>query len=371
MDSYLYDDLDLTTDEIRVARLMSADEETIWISIQTCRLSDAPRFFALSYEWGSPENLKEIVVDNRSASIRQNLWQGLHALWNYQQANSDDVAFWADALCIDQKNDFERTQQVNMMSEIYAAAIMVVVWLGPVADNSDKAIDIISNPKANWNRKDYDPSYKEIRSANGDYLDIEFPIQQAVRMDGQAERAVMALLERPYWRRLWIVQEICMAQEVAVLCGEKVLPWRSLGAFVELLIRASNSRYTSAEARELRQAHACDIIAAKDLKEVPQLSLELVILRFGQQECTDVRDKIFGCLGLVDFQSMPPFTADYSLSPREVGLVVSEHLRLATAPGLYESVNRISWRNLGLKWSEFPTLDNLRQGPRSCLRRLA
>lgn len=85
---------------------------------------------------------------------------------------------------------------------------------------------------------------------------------------------------------------------------------------MELLIQASNSLYTSAEARELREAHACDIIAAKDLDQGPKLSLELVILGFGQQECADVKDMILGCIGLVYFQSMSPFMADCPLSPR-------------------------------------------------------
>lgn len=131
-------------------------------------------------------------MDNKFYSIRQNLEQGLHALWSYRQVNSDGIAFWADAVYIDQRNVFERTYQVNMESGIYTAYVMVGLCLGPVSDDSNKAIDFISNPEANWNRKDYDPSYREIRSAKGDFLDIEFPIQQAIRINDKIERAVIA-----------------------------------------------------------------------------------------------------------------------------------------------------------------------------------
>lgn len=123
-------------------------------------------------------------------------------------------------------------------------------------------------------------------------------------MSSALEKAVTALLQQPYWRRMWIVQEPCLAKHAVVLCGSRVLSWDSLSSFVDMLCRTSNSRYTTAEARDTRQAHGCDIIAAKDTDK-GKLSLELVVLKFGQQECADARDKIFGCLGLVDFQGWP------------------------------------------------------------------
>lgn len=42
---------------------------------------------------------------------------------------------WVDALCIDQDNIDERTSQVLLMGNIYAAAQQVDVWLGESLDN--------------------------------------------------------------------------------------------------------------------------------------------------------------------------------------------------------------------------------------------
>lgn len=359
MGSYHYDNLDQSSNEIRLATLVSVHDQQMRVRLETFPIATAPDFVALSYVWGSVKRTKEIIVNSTPFHIRQNLWQGLQALWNgrdkirrqIRQIHCPNqrslpalhITFWADALCIDQNNVSERTQQVNMMSDIYTAADLVVVWLGLAADDSNTAVDFIANPKANWNREGWD---------------LISPIGQAIRMNNTIEKAVVALLERRYWRRMWIVQELCLAREILVLCGTRALAWHHLSSFVELLSRASNSRYTTAEARDTRQAHGCDVIAAKDLDDSSKLSLELVILRFGRQECSDVRDKIFGCLGLVDFQGKKPFAADYSLSASDLALLVSEHLYMVMAPGLLESVNRIAWRNLGLRSEDQLAVDS-------------
>jgi Heterokaryon incompatibility protein (HET) len=48
-----------------------------------------------------------------------------------------------DALCIDQQNRDERTQQVRLMTNIYSAAESVAVWLGPEDDDSELAMDVL------------------------------------------------------------------------------------------------------------------------------------------------------------------------------------------------------------------------------------
>jgi hypothetical protein len=45
---------------------------------------------------------------------------------------------WADAICINQSDVEEKTEQVRMMGDIYEAAQIVVIWLGP-EEHSDRA----------------------------------------------------------------------------------------------------------------------------------------------------------------------------------------------------------------------------------------
>jgi len=47
------------------------------------------------------------------------------------QSESEDVVIWADAVCINQQDPFEKTEQVQLMRDIYKAAMRVIIWLGP------------------------------------------------------------------------------------------------------------------------------------------------------------------------------------------------------------------------------------------------
>ena len=42
---------------------------------------------------------------------------------------------WADALCINQSDDKEKTHQVRMMQQIYRQSQQVLIWLGPEQPN--------------------------------------------------------------------------------------------------------------------------------------------------------------------------------------------------------------------------------------------
>jgi hypothetical protein len=47
---------------------------------------------------------------------------------------------WVDALCINQDDIPERSEQVNKMGSIYTNARRVVLWLGEEADDSTSAL---------------------------------------------------------------------------------------------------------------------------------------------------------------------------------------------------------------------------------------
>jgi hypothetical protein len=128
--SYVYEPLDKTTDTIRLASFISVHKTSIQISLQTYSLSSAPKFRALSYEWGSPADPKTILLNHMPFSVRKNLWDGLQALWDILIlfSNTDEhEPFWVDALCIDQHNVSECNRQVNMMARIYSSAFKVAV----------------------------------------------------------------------------------------------------------------------------------------------------------------------------------------------------------------------------------------------------
>jgi hypothetical protein len=83
---------------------------------------------------------------------------------------------WVDAICINQENKREKEQQIQNMARVYGQADHVIVWLGMAAENSDRAL-------------------QEIRIAG---KSRDYPHDEAT------QKAVVALLQRPWFRRTWV-----------------------------------------------------------------------------------------------------------------------------------------------------------------------
>ena len=99
---------------------------------------------ALSYTWGDASNTRKIILDGYLVDVTFNLYS---ALLRLRRENSTRVV-WIDAICIDQANVNERTQQVQLMGQIYSMCDQVVVWIGdspfdtvPVSWTGDDAKD--------------------------------------------------------------------------------------------------------------------------------------------------------------------------------------------------------------------------------------
>lgn len=165
-------------------------------------LSELPQYVALSYEWGSKADLQTIVLDGQPQSIRPNLHKFLGRL-----RGKEALKIWADAICIEQSDDIERTQQVAIMGDIYRSAQGVFAWLGDSGDRSDEVIDTLTA------------------------LDKESTILDKTRRNevvnifyrkGLAE-SLYRFCIRGYWERTWIVQEVALPQTVVLYCGDRQL----------------------------------------------------------------------------------------------------------------------------------------------------
>jgi hypothetical protein len=140
-----YQALDPSKTQIRLLEIENEfpPEEQGYNSILSCQshacsLQDEPRFTALSYTWGSPRtnpNAKnpeaKILINNQEANVTRNLHDALLALHRPCQQTSgsgrEPVYFWVDAVCINQEDLEERSDQVNIMNQIYTRAERVWV----------------------------------------------------------------------------------------------------------------------------------------------------------------------------------------------------------------------------------------------------
>jgi hypothetical protein len=183
-----------------------AEFSIINANLYSVPLDTCPPYEALSYAWGDATKPKIIMVNGARKEVRESLWQFLHSMRSTRAIRGRYI--WIDALCIDQDNIDERNEQVTMMKQIYQQATNVLVWLGPEGEGSDVAMDYLSKN-----------GLDTLKPKNNGYCQMWSEAQG---------KAILALCERKYWRRIWTVREIIHAQSITVCCGRKTFPWAAL-----------------------------------------------------------------------------------------------------------------------------------------------
>ncbi|KAE9376096.1 HET-domain-containing protein, partial [Stipitochalara longipes BDJ] len=171
-------------DEIRLLDLLpGSGSEPICCTLRHVKLSENPKYEALSYAWGQETDCKDIQIDSKVRLVRNNLWFAL----KYLRKRGVQRILWIDALCINQADDSERSHQVYQMGKIYSCATSVCVWLG-LPDSS---------------------SYSAMLMLRGNQTLQE--MRASLDNDRFKWHSVARLCERDYWTRLWIIQEIVLA----------------------------------------------------------------------------------------------------------------------------------------------------------------
>lgn len=271
-------------------------------------LAESPNYQALSYMWGDATHTKTIAVDDIHVEVRENLWSALWHIREHDRLNNtlSNRTLWIDALCVNQSDVGERNHQVRLMSQIYSRASEVVVWLGPEADHSDLAFKMLHSVA--------DPS--------------------AMRKTTEREfTALIRLLNRKYFERMWIIQEISLAQDVTIHCGLLNAKFGDAQYFNNYSTTATEDedpgedwiedheqiRHPPDAALSIRaRDQTSKSLAAKFFDSTYERlaprghSLARLLVAFQNSQCTDPRDKVFALLGLADDCEDTKIVADYS-----------------------------------------------------------
>jgi hypothetical protein len=143
--SYNYRPLDCSKKEIRLLKLLPLGGSRQTRLIPICyvfhaTLHDHPQYTALSYAWGTTVEPLVILVDDCAVRVTKNLYDAMMVL----RLSHEPVVIWIDFLCINQKNDEEKSWQVALMAGIYQQAHKVTAWLGQADDSSDAVVDYLN-----------------------------------------------------------------------------------------------------------------------------------------------------------------------------------------------------------------------------------
>ncbi|KAK1824202.1 hypothetical protein LTR12_001268 [Friedmanniomyces endolithicus] len=279
--------------EIRLIRLKPrapSDGEMICCETIVVSLDEAPEYAALSYTWGGPTTNYTIKINGRSVSVRKNLWRFFRE-FDSSAADMWRSRIWIDAICIDQTNANGVMQQVSMMGRIYSQASKVLVWLGPAHSDSDDAMQAVVNFATHQ----------------------RYPKTRAKFWNSRDGLAVARLCQRAYWTRLWIFQELMLAKSVTILCGGECVDWTDFCNVMAADFRTPE-KY-SARNRDYQavlRSPAMSIVK-QSLQPLDHRLWELMIAN-QDLRCTELKDRVFGLLGLAKMEAGSFTSPEYRAS---------------------------------------------------------
>lgn len=285
-----YQPLDPAKREIRlleICRLKSSNLVSCEILHQS--LDDSPKYSALSYNWGAPSAVRDVLVNGTKIKIRKTLHRFLGCLCS----RFGTIIVWLDAHCINQKDVKERSWQVSLMGDIYESAENVYAWLGHGDADPEYALEQVTELRL---RGELNPQH-----------------MQSLR------QYLPQLFLRPYWNRVWVIQEAVLAKKFWLLYGHQMAIWEDVVTAFERMPHVevesafkhiANQEETEAFSRFSRFQRAKTLLQNRESDIV-----DLAVL-FKHSRCKDPRDKLYGLRGIASNGSL--LQVDYSKSPVQV-----------------------------------------------------
>ncbi|KAM7192616.1 Heterokaryon incompatibility protein (HET) domain containing protein [Rhypophila sp. PSN 637] len=223
---------DDTGAQIRVVTIHPGQlDEPMVCSLEVYDLKNVPSYEAVSYCWGSEENMQIIKLHGADWPVTPNLYVALKAL----RRESEPRKMWIDALCINQNDATEKEPQISIMGNVYTSATQTVVWLGESTPTTVAGLSLISTIALVQHLMDI----CDLNRLSDDMLKA-FVSSTATE---PLWRGVLEIFQRPYWTRLWVVQEFCLSRKVLILCGLVELDYHHVAQFLRIwkqLLRVTN-----------------------------------------------------------------------------------------------------------------------------------
>ena len=271
--------------------------KAIECSLTHVRLANKPAYKALSYRWGEAVDVRQLLVNGHPMWVRKNLWLALWHILAQDGARTSQIwkgttrYLWVDAVCINQDDIMERNHQVGIMSQIYSKAEEVAVWLGRGREDTELAIETLQRlgEPREWESLQ--------RDTHGRW------------------RALRGLFKLEYFSRMWIVQEVVLAQRLTIYCGSESVDWSKLSYLRAHLKTAtpnqrSNWKYIDGMNKNL----AMELDRNREAWEGRNTHLVQLLEACKFCHCTDPRDKVYSLLGFASDCQNNELFADYSKS---------------------------------------------------------
>ncbi|KAJ3578873.1 hypothetical protein NPX13_g1699 [Xylaria arbuscula] len=241
---------------------------------------------AVSYTWDhSDESLHSIEVHEGTIRSFITISPSLYRLLMDLRYPRNDRILWIDAICIDQHHIGERNHQVQQMATIYGQAYCVLVWLGTSTPEIDLAMTSLSK---------YQKFCRDMKWMPQDLaIDAKANIRERnlQNQNGPSYSGMVQLFNRPWFRRVWVLQEVRNAQRTSIYCGKHSVS-SALFCSAPILFGIDVDPHCQA---------VLDLMPgspARSNKQPPSQELLTLLQQFRKAQATVEHDHIYALLGL-------------------------------------------------------------------------
>jgi hypothetical protein len=261
---------------------------------------------------------------------------------------------WVDAVCINQKDNKEKTQQIRLLPKIFQTAASTYAFLEG-GDGSDAAIEMLMqvrtkaacDEKALLERDTTDGIEPELGNNSSFETDSGESMETGDGTSSKAEpyseewpedlprvpaswkhrciprlndaiwTSVGALFDLSWFRRVWIIQEIVGAPYVKIVCGKWIIDWNDLHLAIEIVEREVQLSDDGFPHLKSRWEPFLSLAAQREWEARHyRWTLIMLLENFRYAESTLSRDRLFALLGLASDGNEAEFEPDYD-SPLE------------------------------------------------------
>ncbi|OSS52841.1 hypothetical protein B5807_02331 [Epicoccum nigrum] len=276
--------------QFRIATLLPGEwHEPIRCRLTVHSLQSPPSYETISYAWGDAHDTNRICISDVEVTIPNSLWLCLRHL----RDKSAELALWTDAICIDQSNPKEKAAQVVMMGEIYSRCSSMYIWLGEPG-----ALSQACHPFSMFLHWAEDKHFYEYPgfSRTGEGSEWVFSENAAYQ---QMYEEFVDVVSRPWWTRLWCVQEIALCPSAVIVLGTWRMPWAKV-----LRAKDNHCRHVLGCCEGVSNALPARYIYFWDhmlflSQRFDMTGMDQIIRSLRHKLCKDPRDKVYGLLGLL------------------------------------------------------------------------
>lgn len=364
---------------LKIERHANVDEGSpTYCKMETFLFDHRPKYVALSYTWDEPEGHRNhtgeqnqapsecslLFIDGRRfVGIPLNLSQALLQFRGPQFQYHHHL--WIDAICINQSDLAEKASQVNLMGDIFRDAEFVIAWLGKDTGDAQEILEsimLLAKNKAEI-RSQYGEKPQPSHSLGNPAIVSQIGLQS---WTSDRWKRLLYFFCRRWFTRMWILQEVALAQEVRIIYGYTEIEWCKLVdccEILELTVSTLASHLSKEVVTHIKWLVRSGVPSMDEFREMVKASSEgssfsnVISTRFKEPRSSvlraslmlnyllyrtrayhtkDQRDKIFALLGILaqiaqcrGFAPIP-FVADYEKSMTDVYKDVAQNILKST-----------------------------------------